>query len=95
MNTFIQQGQIQLIKSVSTKDCCYNISISNKLCSFELSIHQRILKNVSWFPQKCLAEKLFSEQNKCFLSTLQHITMISERSCDTKAWILVVVLVDN
>uniref|UniRef100_A0A671QUS9 AP-1 complex subunit gamma n=1 Tax=Sinocyclocheilus anshuiensis TaxID=1608454 RepID=A0A671QUS9_9TELE len=31
-----------------------NISISNKCCSFELSINQRILeKNVSWFPRNC------------------------------------------
>jgi len=27
------------------------ISISNKYCSFELSVHQRILKKL-WFPQK-------------------------------------------
>jgi len=29
-----------------------NISVSNKCCSFELSIYQRILKKRSWFSQK-------------------------------------------
>ena len=45
INTFIQQGCIKSIKSDS-KDI-YNVTkdyISNKCCSFELSIHQRILK---------------------------------------------------
>ncbi len=43
MNTFIQQGRIQLIKHDSKDICNVKISISNKCCSFELSI-QRILK---------------------------------------------------
>ncbi|XDV46539.1 hypothetical protein PO909_014421, partial [Leuciscus waleckii] len=50
MNTFIQQGCIKLIKSDS-KDI-YNVtkdSISNKCCSFELSIHQRIMKMYQCF----------------------------------------------
>ncbi len=50
-NTLIQQVRIKLIKS----DVKYNynvikISISNAFHSFERSIHQRILKNVSSFP---------------------------------------------
>ncbi len=36
------------------------IYISNKRCSFELCVHQIILKNVSWFPQKNLKQKVFS-----------------------------------
>ncbi len=49
-NTFIQQRH-KLIKGDSkyiyivTKIKHYKKSISNKCCSFELSIHQRILKN--------------------------------------------------
>ncbi len=44
-NAFIQEGWIQLIKSVivRTFQIVQKISISNKRCSFELSIHQRIL----------------------------------------------------
>ncbi len=43
-NTFIQQGWIKLIK-ISLKTVMLQwISISNSCCSFELSIHQRILK---------------------------------------------------
>jgi len=45
INTFILQGCIKLIKSaVKTCIMLQTISISNKCCSFELSIHQRILK---------------------------------------------------
>ncbi len=44
-NTFIQEGWIKLIKSVivRTFQIVQNIAISNKRCSFELSIHQWIL----------------------------------------------------
>jgi len=45
INTFIHQGIIQSIKSYS-KDI-YNVTqdyISDKCCSFELSIHQIILR---------------------------------------------------
>ncbi len=41
INTFIQQGCNKLIKSDSE-----DISVSNKCCSFEISIHQRILKKL-------------------------------------------------
>ncbi len=48
INYFIQQGYIKLIKSNSKN--IYRVKnnyISNKICSFELYIHQRILnKNV-------------------------------------------------
>ncbi len=41
-------------------------NIWNKCCFFLLHIHQKILKNVSWFPQKyyffLILEKLFLEQ---------------------------------
>ncbi len=46
LNNFIQQECIKLINSGS-KDI-YNVtkdSISNKFCSFKLSIHRQILKN--------------------------------------------------
>ncbi len=53
ISTFMQQGRIQLIRTVSN-DIYYGykrfwmISVSNKCCSFELSIHK---KNTLWFPQ--------------------------------------------
>ncbi len=42
MNTIIQEGLLKPIDNGS-KDA-QNIYISNKICSFEHSIHQRILK---------------------------------------------------
>jgi len=45
INTFIHQGLIKLIKRDSID--IYNVtedSISDRCCSFELYIHQRILK---------------------------------------------------
>jgi len=44
INIFIQQGCIKLIKSDSEVTCALvqKIYISNKCCSFKLSIHQRI-----------------------------------------------------
>ncbi len=64
------------------------ISLSNKCCSFELSIHQKILKqNVSLFPHE--AAQLFSTliiiRNVSWAAN-QHIRMISEGSCDTEDW---------
>jgi len=44
INTFIHQGCIKLIESYS-KDMYTVTKVLNKCCSFELSIHQRILKN--------------------------------------------------
>ncbi len=53
INTFILQGPIKLIKNDNDFYIVAKNSISNECCSFELSIHQRILgKNVSWFQQK-------------------------------------------
>ncbi len=64
------------------------IWISNKHF-FNLSIHQKILKNVSWFPQKYEATQLFSAliiiRNVSWAAN-QHIRMISEESCDTEDW---------
>ncbi len=46
LNYFIQQGSITLIENDSKdlKDV-----FKNKCCSFELSIHQKVIKNVSMF----------------------------------------------
>ncbi len=49
--------------------------MSNKCCSFELSIHQRMLN-------KTLAN-IFNTNKKCF-STNQNIIIISEGSCNTE-----------
>ncbi len=60
------------------------ISISNKLSSFKLSIYQNIIKkNYHNFQKKKIIRK---HLNKCFLTANQHITMISEESCDTEDW---------
>ncbi len=68
INTFIQQGCIKLIKSES-KDF-YNVTkdyISNKCCSFELSISQRILEeNVSKYEVTVFN---IDDNQKCFLSS--------------------------
>ncbi len=59
-----------------------NISISNKCCSFELSVHQRILKNK--ISNKNMKPQLFSAliiiRNVCWAAN-QYIRMIS---CDTE-----------
>ncbi len=46
MNPFIKQGHITLISSKNVKAVIMlqKSSISNKCCSFELSVHQRVLK---------------------------------------------------
>jgi len=64
VNTIIQQGCTELIKSGS-KDLSKNY-ISNKCCSFELSIHQNILKKeaqpfstlIIFKTKYCLSSKL-------------------------------------
>ncbi len=63
--------------TVKTLTLLPKISISNKCFSFEFYIHQIILK---MFPHHSI------DNNKCFLSTNQHIRMISEGSCDTGDW---------
>ncbi len=75
MNAFIQQGRIKFIKSDSNG--IYNVTevcTSNKCCSFELSIHQRILKKLYHGFHKSISNKNY----------FQHIRMISEGSCDTE-----------
>ncbi len=67
INTFIQQVFIKLIKNDSK--VIYNVTnltfinvaifISNKCCYFELSIYQRILKNISF--QKIMNQLNFFE----------------------------------
>jgi len=52
------------------------LSISDKSCPFELSIHQRILK------LKCKKQNI-DNNHTCFLSSK---SMISEGSCDTEDW---------
>ncbi len=60
-----------------------NISVSNKCCFF---FYQRILKKVT-VSTKILSSTVFNIDNKkCFLSSNQHIRMISEGSCDTLDW---------
>jgi len=54
------------------------ILISNKCCSFKLSINQKILKKKVFI--KNIRQQLFS----AFLE--DQIRMISEGSCDTKHW---------
>ncbi len=56
-------------------------SISNKCCSFELSIHQRILKIMYHISTKILSSTtVFNIDNNLFII----ITTISEGSCDTE-----------
>ncbi len=55
------------------------ISISNQFCSFELAIHQRILKMCA---QKYQAVQLFST----FLSSKSTYYLLSEGSFDTEDW---------
>ncbi len=47
ISTFIKQGSIKLTK------CYISVSISNKCCSFNLSINQKILKMYYRFTKKC------------------------------------------
>ncbi len=66
------------------------ISVSNKRCSFELSkVHQRFLKklNVSRFPQKYEAARLFSTLIIIRASN-QHIIMISEDHVTLKTGVM-------
>ncbi len=67
------------------------ISISDKCCSFELSVHQRILKKNIYIKcsQKCEAAQLLSALvmvRNISGAANQHIRMISEGSCDTEDW---------
>ncbi len=68
MNTFIQQRCIQL--KVTVKTFLILQKISNKCCSFELSIYQRILKTF---------QNISQAEN-------QHVGMISEESCNVEDW---------
>ncbi len=61
-----------------------NISISIKCCSFDFSIHQRILKNCIIISTKILSSFNINNNEKCFSN--QQIRIISERSCDTEDW---------
>ncbi len=68
------------------------ISISNKCCSLERSIHQRILKNKMYqFPQKYCAAQLFSTliiiRNVSWAAN-QHIIMISEDHVTLKTGVM-------
>ncbi len=53
---------LQIYSSKNTFIMSQKISVSNKCCSFDPSINQRILENVgqSYFPQKYSAVQLFS-----------------------------------
>ncbi len=66
---------------------------SNKCCSFELSIHQTILKinNILWFPQKYESAQLFSTLIiiiKASRAVNQYIIMISEDHVTLKTGIM-------
>ncbi len=56
------------------------IAVINKCCSFELSIHQGILKqkNVTWFPKKYYATQLSSKL----------IMIINEKQVSILEWFL-------
>ncbi len=89
MNTFLQQGCIKFIES-NSKDI-YNVTkiyISNKRCSFELSIHLWFLKNKMYqFPQNSSTTVFNIDNNqKCFLSSKSAYYYDSEGSCDTEDW---------
>jgi len=59
---------------------------SNKCWHFELSIHQRILKNVSRLPTKILIIDIDNNQIWFFWAANQPIKMIPERSYDNEDW---------
>ena len=68
------------------RNITWNKSINFKCFSFELSIHQRILKkNASQFPKNILT--LVIRMNVSWAAN-QHIRMISEGSCDTECELL-------
>ncbi len=79
--------------TVKTFIMLQKISISNKCCSFELSIHLWILKklNVSRFPQKYCAAQLFSTliiiRNVSWAAN-QYIIMISEDHVTLKTGVM-------
>ncbi len=66
---------------VKTLIMLQKVSISNKCCSLQHIIHQRVLN-------KCMmvsTKQLMKIKEEMFLEH-QHIIMISERSCDTEDW---------
>ncbi len=83
---FIQQLYFKCIKSESKEIMVHKISISNKCCCFELSIHQRILKKNIWVFKNYYAAKPFSKLKFRPVSWApnQDIRMLSEGSCDTE-----------
>ncbi len=92
VNTFVQQEHIKLLKSDSKDIMLQKISISNKCCSFELSIHLWIMKNrLVGFPQKYWAAQLFSTliiiRNVSWAAN-QHIRMISEDHVTLKTGVM-------
>jgi len=76
MNMLIQQVGIKLIENVSNDVCIAKKNLFQIDFSFELCIHQRILKI---FIYCCFLKKMCWAPN-------QHIRMISEESCDTEDW---------
>ncbi len=82
MNAFIQQGCIQS----DSKDCYIKMI-------FQLSIQRRIIKTkyVSQFTLKYWAAQLFWTLiiiRNIYWTENQHIRMISEGSCDTEDWVM-------
>ncbi len=67
----------------------FSLFILNKTFGHPVSVYQRMLKIISWFPQKYWAENLFLTlimiRNVSWAAN-QNIRMISEGSCDTEDW---------
>ncbi len=64
-----------------------NIYISNKCCSFELSIHLWILKNKIYHSfHKNITVFNIDNNQKCFLSSKSAYYYDFWRSCDTEDW---------
>ncbi len=63
------------------------MTVSNKCCSFELSVHQRILKEMYHsFHKILISTTVFNSIENVSWAPNQHIRMISEGSCDTEDW---------
>ncbi len=86
INTFIWQGLIKLIKSdIKNIILLKMFSVSNKFCSFELFIHQRIKR------KKIISTKILSSQNIpdnqiIFDNQISIFKAISEWSFNTGDW---------
>jgi len=75
--------------TVKTFISLHKIFISNKCCSFELAVRQRILKNMSPIQQNYYCTTVINiENDNVSSSSDHHMKMISEGSCDTAVMML-------